>query len=164
MKSNEETYTCSICNTEINTHESKMMIDRDDDLKIKGILCVDCSCAVHREDPFILLQAIDYILSGGYPEEFEDDGEIPKPKRAQARSGLTEQDRDLLEKRLGVRELTTLRDDEFSIPKLKGRKKAIPKKKPATRKNKQARKPATKQAMALQPKQHRENRQSSLAA
>lgn len=33
MKSNEETYTCSICNTEINTPESKMMIDRDEDLQ-----------------------------------------------------------------------------------------------------------------------------------
>ena len=164
MQKNYEIYTCSICNTEINTPESKMMIDRDEDMKIKGILCVDCSCAVHREDPFVLLQAIDYILSGGYPEEFEHDGEMPKPKRAQTRRSLREQDRDLLEKLIGVREFTTLRDDEVSIPKLKGRKKATTKKKPATRKNRRVRQPAEKKVLALQPEQHRDNHQSELAA
>jgi hypothetical protein len=152
---NEETYTCSICNTQINTAESKMMIDRDEDLRIKGILCVDCSCAVHRDDPFVLLRAIEYILGGGCPEEF-DVGDVPKPKKIQR--GLTEQDRDLLEKLTGKRECTTLRDDEFSIPKLKGKRKAAPKKKPRTRK------PAKKKASPPKPKQHREIRQTKLAA
>jgi hypothetical protein len=128
MKMIDEIYTCSICNTEINTPESKMMIDRDENLKIKGTLCVDCHCAVYRDDPSILLRAIEYILHGGYPEKFKagDDG-IPKAKKVSR--GLTEQDRDLLEQRTGKREFTTLRDDEFSIPKLKGRRKAATKKK-----------------------------------
>lgn len=164
MKTNEEIYTCSICNTEINTAGSKMIVDRDEDQCLRGTLCGYCSGVVSRDDPFVLLRAIEYIRLGGYPEEFEDDGEMPKPKRAQARRGLTEQDRDLLEKRLGVREFTTLRDDQFTIPKLKGRKKAVPKKKPATRKNKQTRKPAEKKASRLKPRQDREVHQSSLAA
>lgn len=158
MQTKHEIYTCSICNTEINTAESKMIIDRNEDLKIRGILCTDCSCAVYREDPFILLQAIDYILSGGYPEEFEDDGEIPKAERI--RRGLTEQDRDLLEQLTGKREFTTLRDGEFSIPKLKGRKKADPKKKPDPKKNRSAKKPAEKKPPAL----NLEVNQTSLAA
>lgn len=140
MKKNYETYTCSICSTEINTTESKMIVDRDEDMKIRGILCVDCYSAISRDDQIALLQAIQYILVGGYPEEFEDDGEIPKPKKAQARRGLRDEDRDRIEKRFGVREFTTLRDDEFSIPKLKGRKKATPKKKPAARKKKRGQK------------------------
>jgi hypothetical protein len=135
MKMNEETYTCSICNIEVNTPGSKMMIDRDEELRVKGSLCVDCYGTVSRDDPFVLLQAIEYILVGGYPEEFQDDdGEMPKPKRAETRRGLTEKDRDLLEKLTGKREFKTLRDDEFTIPKLKGMKKAVPRKKPAGKK------------------------------
>jgi hypothetical protein len=133
MMNPKETYTCSICNNEINTAEMKMMIDRDEDMRIKGILCVDCSCAVHRDDPFVLLRAIDYILLGGYPEDFEDDGDVPRSKKTLR--GLTEQDRDLLEKLIGKREFTTLRDEEFSIPKPKGKRKTAPKKKKQTHKS-----------------------------
>ena len=161
MQKNHEIYNCSICNTEINTAGSKMMIDRDENLKIRGILCVDCYSAISRDDPFALLQAIQYILLGGYPEEFEGDGELPRPKKA--RRGLTEQDRDLLEKIKGTREFITLRDDEFTIPKLKGRKKAGPKK-PASRKKGQGKKPAEKKASTLRPDQHRQVHQSRLAA
>jgi hypothetical protein len=121
----KEPYHCSICNTEVNTPESKMMIDRDEDLKIKGTLCLDCYAAVCRDDPIALLKAVEYILVGGYSDEFEDDGEVPRQKKMQR--GLTEQDRDLLEQLRGYREFTTLQDDEFSIPKLKGRKQAVPK-------------------------------------
>lgn len=163
MKNFHETYTCSICNTEINTAGSKMIVDRDEDLCFRGTLCVHCHGVVSRDDPFILLQAIEYILLGGYPEEFEDDGEMPKPKKAEIRRGLREEDRDLLERKYGVREFTTLRDDEFTIPKLKGRKKAAPKK-AASRKKGQGRKPAKKKASPLKPRQHREVHQSGLAA
>jgi hypothetical protein len=123
----KETYNCSICNTEINTAEMKMMIDRDENLKIRGTLCVECYAAVRRDDPLILLKAAEYILMGGCPEMFEDDGEVPR--RRKIRRGLSEQDRDLLEQLTGKREFKTLRDEEFSIPKLKGRRKAAPKKK-----------------------------------
>ena len=71
----KETYNCSICNAEINTPESKMIIDRDEDLKIKGTLCVDCYAAICRDDPFVLLRAIEYILAGGDPEFFHCDGD-----------------------------------------------------------------------------------------
>jgi hypothetical protein len=123
----KETYNCSICNTEVNTPESKMMIDRDENLKIRGTLCVECYAAVRRDDTLILLKAAEYILMGGCPEMFEysEDGP-PKPKKILR--CLTEQDRDLLEQLRGHREFTTLRDDEFSIPKLKGKKPAVPKK------------------------------------
>jgi hypothetical protein len=159
MLKKNEIYTCSICSTEINT-ESKMIVDRDEDECLRGTLCESCHAIVLRDDPFVLLQATQYILLGGYPEDFEeDDGEIPKPKRAETRRGLTEEDRNLIEKRYGVREFTTLRDDEFTIPKLKGRKKAVPKKKSAPKKSKSIKKPAGK-ASAL----HRGANQPRLGA
>jgi hypothetical protein len=145
MMNLKETYNCSICNTEINTAGSKMITDRDEDFNIRGLLCIDCSCAVHREDPFVLLRAIEYILGGGYPEKFEDGGEDASKLKKVPR-GLTEQDRDLLEKLIGKREFTTLRDDEFSIPKPKGKRKAAPKKK------KHPKKPSSK-LLAQQPNQ-----------
>jgi hypothetical protein len=149
MHTKDEIYTCSICNTEINTAESKMIIDRDENLNIRGTLCVDCYSAICRDDPFVLLRAIEYILLGGYPEEFEDDGDVPRPKKVSR--GLTEQDRDLLEKRIGVREFTTLRDDEFSIPKLKGRRKAAPKKK---RRSQESRKKETDSETKSEQQEH----------
>ena len=66
------TYNCSICTTEINTPQSKLMIDRDKNLKTKGTLCIDCYAAVSRDDPLVLLRAAEYILKGGCPEMFED--------------------------------------------------------------------------------------------
>jgi hypothetical protein len=146
----KEAYNCSICNTEINTAGSKMITDRDEDFNIRGLLCIDCSCAVHREDPFVLLRAIEYILGGGDPNMFEDseDG-LPKPKKAPR--GLTEQDRDLLEELTGKREFTTLRDDEFSIPKPQEKEKADPKKKPPTKKKRKAKTPVKKEGSAPDP-------------
>jgi hypothetical protein len=150
-----EKYNCSICNTEINTSESKMITDRDEDFNIRGLLCIDCSCAVHREDPFVLLRAIEYILGGGDPNMFEDSEDGP-PKPKKIRRGLTEQDRDLLEELTGKREFTTLRDDEFSIQKLKGKRKAGPKKKPATKKKRKAKTTVKKRSSAPDPELHQD--------
>jgi hypothetical protein len=146
---NQETYTCSVCNTEINTPESKMMIDRDEDMRTKGTLCVDCYASICRDDPVILLKAAEYILMGGCQEMFEDDGEVPR--RRKMPRGLTEQDRDLLEKLTGKREFTTLRDDEFSIRKPEGKPKAAPKKKPPTKKKRKAKKTVKKRSSAPNP-------------